>query len=194
MKIDRHGQAAIIPDADYTKIRKVLRSKKYKLLLDIARYTGERWGAIVQLGLNDIWDEKWQVRSHITFRARTRKANSKGVRLTRQVPVHPQLHELLEAYRPMDASGWLFPSRVNLSEHIGLRAADSMFRGAVTQAGLGHKGYSTHSTRRTFITRLYEKGADIHTIQLTTGHQDLKSLVRYIEADPNRVKNAIALL
>lgn len=194
MKIDRYGQSAIISDVDYQKIRKVIRSKKYKLLLDIARYTGERWGAIVQLGLNDIWDEKWQVRSFITFRALTRKANSKGVRLTRQVPVHPQLYELLEAYRPMDVSGWLFPSRINLSEHIGLRAADSMFRGAVEKAGLENKGYSTHSTRRTFITRLYEKGVDIHTIQLITGHQDLKSLVRYIESDPNRVKSALAVL
>lgn len=194
MKIARHGQSAIISDADYIKIRKVLRSKKYKLLLDIARYTGERWGAITQLSINDIWDVDWRVNSHITFRARTRKANSKGIRLTRQVPVHPHLLELLEAYRPQDASGWLFPSRVNLAEHITLRAADSMFRGAVEEAGLGHKGYSTHSTRRTFITRLYEKGVDIHTIQLTTGHRDLKSLIRYVEADPNRVIRAIALL
>lgn len=194
MKIARHGQSAIISDADYIKIRKVLRSKKYKLLLDIALYTGERWGAITQLSTGDIWDTDWRVRSHITFRARTRKANCKGVRSTRQVPVHPQLKELLEAYRPIDASGWLFPSQINLSEHITLRAMDSAFRGAVEKAGLAHKSYSTHSTRRTFITRLYEKGIDIHTIQLTTGNQDLKSLIRYVEADPERVVRAIALL
>lgn len=194
MKIDRHGQSAIISDADYIKIRKSLVSKKYRLLLDIARYSGERWGAIIQLGVNDVYDEGWQARSHITYRARTRKANCKGVRTTRQVPVHPILKELLEAYRPTDASGWLFPSRINLSEHITLRAADSSFRKAVAVASLQHKGFSTHSTRRTFITRLYEKGIDIHTIQLTTGHQDLKSLIRYVEADPERVVRAIAAL
>lgn len=194
MKVNGWGQAAIISDADYQKIRKALRSKKYRLFLDIARFTGERWGAIVQLGVSDIYDESWQPRSSITFRANTRKASPNGKRHTRTVPVHPQLMELLEAYRPDDASGWLFPSRVDSSCHITLRAADLTLRAAVETAALGHKGYSTHSTRRTFITRLWESGVDLHTIQLLTGHSDTKSLVRYIDADPERIKRAIALL
>lgn len=194
MKVQGHGQGAIITDADYQKIRKVARSKKYRLLFDIARYTGERWGAIVQLSVGDVYDENWQPRSTITFRANTRKASPNGKRVTRQVPVHPLLLELLEAYQPEDASCWLFPSRVDVSTHITLRAADLMFRAAVEAAALSHKGYSTHSTRRTFITRLWESGVDLHTIQLLTGHSDTKSLVRYIEADPERIKKAIALL
>ena len=162
--------------------------------MDIARYTGERWGALVQISINDVYDDSWSPRSSITFRAMTRKASSKGKRTTRQVPIHPSLLELLEAYRPLDASCWLFPSRVDFSSHITLRAADLMFRTAVWSAALNHKGYSTHSTRRTFITRLWEQGVDLHTIQLLTGHSDTKSLVRYIEADPERIKKAIALL
>lgn len=194
MKVQGHGQGAIITDADYQKIRKVARSKKYRLLFDIARYTGERWGALVQLSVGDVYDEDWQPRDTITFRANTRKASPSGKRVTRQVPVHPQLLELLEAYRPEDASCWLFPSRIDISTHITLRAADLMFRAAVKAAALSHRGYSTHSTRRTFITRLWEQGVDLHTIQLLTGHSDTKSLVRYIEADPERIKKAIALL
>lgn len=194
MKVNGWGQAAIITDSDYQKIRKVLKSKKYRLLIDIARYTGERWGAIVQLGINDVFDENWRARSHITFRANTRKAAPGGKRQTRQVPTHPQLLELIDANRPEGISGWLFPSRVNSLSHITLKAADLMFRGAVNVAGLAHKGYSTHSTRRTFITRLWESGVDLHTIQLLTGHSDTKSLVRYIDADPERIKKAIALL
>jgi len=193
-KVEGHGQAAIISDVDYQKIRKTLRSKKYRLLLDIARYTGERWGAVVQLGVLDVYDDTGKPRDTLTFRACTRKASPNGKRHTRQVPVHPQLKELLSAYRPSDASLWLFPSRVNESEHITLRAADLMFRGAIAQSSLNHKGYSTHSTRRTFITRLWEQGVDLHTIQLLTGHSDTKSLVRYIEADPERIKKALALL
>ena len=164
------------------------------MLLDIARYTGERWGALVQLGINDIYDESWSPLVWITFRASTRKAAPGGKRTTRQVPTHPQLLELLVGYRPNEVSGWLFPSRVDSSNHITLRAADLMFRGAVAECGLAHKGYSTHSTRRTFITRLWESGVDLHTIQLLTGHSDTKSLVRYIDADPERIKKALALL
>ena len=194
MKVNGHGQAAIISDADYQKIRKSTRDKKYRLLLDIARYTGERWGALVQLSINDVYDNSWNPRSSITFRARTRKAAPGGKHTTRQVPIHPSLMELLEAYRPPDASCWLFPSRIDFSSHITLKAADLMFRAAVEASSLAHKGYSTHSTRRTFITRLWESAVDLHTIQLLTGHSDTKSLVRYIEADPERIKKAIALI
>lgn len=195
MKVNGWGQAAIISDVDYQKIRKSTTDKKYRLLLDIARYTGERWGAIVQLGINDVYDDSMTPRNSITFRASTRKASPGGKRTTRQVPIHPLLLELLEAYRPENiSSGWLFPSRVNKSNHITLKAADLMFRAAVEAAVLQRKGYSTHSTRRTFITRLWEQGVDLHTIQLLTGHSDTKSLVRYIEADPERIKKAIALL
>lgn len=196
MKNNRSGQAAIISDAEYIKIRRAVpvENKKYRLLLDIARYTGERWGAIVQLAVSDVYDTQWQPHDSITFRAATRKADPNGKRHTRQVPLHPQLRELLEAYRPSLASNWLFPSPIYPSEHITLKAADLMLRGAIAAANLTHKGFSTHSTRRTFITYLYNRGVDLHTIQLITGHQDLKSLIRYVEADPDRVKKAIAVL
>lgn len=193
MKVEGHGQAAILQISDYQKIRKILRSKRYRLLVDIAWYTGERWGAVCQLRVADVYDDAGGVRSHITFRASTRKASPDGKRTTRTVPVHPQLEELLAAYTPSEGE-WLFESRVAPGQPITLRAADLMFRGAVEAAGLSHKGFSTHSTRRTFITRLWQAGVDLHTIQLLTGHSDTKSLVRYIDADPERIKKAIAVL
>lgn len=67
MKVNGHGQGAIISDADYQKIRKVARAKKYRLLFDIARYTGERWGAVVQLTINDVYDEEWRSLKHHYF-------------------------------------------------------------------------------------------------------------------------------
>lgn len=189
MKIDGHGQGAIISDSDYAKIRKQL-SSKYRLLLDLARYTGERWGALVQLRVDDVFVDGGTPRSHILFRASTRKAAPDGKRRTRTCPVHPELKELLERYSP-PKDGYLFPGR---DGHITLRAADYIFRGAVGTAGLSHKGYCTHSTRRTFITRLYERGVDLHAIQQLTGHHDLKSLIRYVESDPNRLVKALSSL
>lgn len=194
MKNNRHGKASVISDADYIKIRKSLKSKKYRLLLDVARFTGERWGAITQLLVTDVMDDEGKILSHITFRAVTRKANPKGDRRTRQVAVHPELRESFEANPPRLLQVWLFESPIKPDAPITLRAADLMLRAALRSARLDSKGYSTHSTRRTFITRLWERGVDLHTIQLTTGHQDLKSLVGYVEADPDRVARAIALL
>ena len=172
-----------------------MTSKRNRLLLDVARYTGERWGALIQLQVEDVFDDNNKPRSWLTIRASTRKARPDGKRSTRQLPLHPQLKEILEGYQMQSPrSKWLFESPIRNGEHLTLRSADFMFRVAIDLAGLGHKGYSTHSTRRTFITRLYERGVDIHTIQRITGHSDLKSLIRYIDIDPARISKAIAVL
>lgn len=192
MKNNRNGQAAILTDGDYAKIRKQIKSKKYRLLLDIAWYTGERWGAIVQLQIADVYNSDGSPRQFINFRARTRKATPDGKRKTRQVPVHSVLSECLSTYQP-DNSVWLFPDRTGDSP-ISLRWADMILRHAVDQAGLSAKGISTHSTRRSFITKLAKRGVSLATIKKATGHTDLKVLSRYIEVTDDDVKEAIATL
>lgn len=193
MKNNRFGQAAIISDYDYSKIRKQIRSKKYKLLLDLAWFTGERWGALVQLKIADIFNSDGTVRSHITFKASTRKASPDGKRLTRQVIVHSTLTESLQGYKPESNCDWMFPNQSH-NGHITLRWADKIFRAAVERAGLEAKGISTHSTRRTFITKLHRNGVDLYTIKKITGHKDLKSLERYVDIDSDRIKGAIEAL
>jgi integrase/recombinase XerD len=191
MKNNRNGQAAVLSDADYSKIRRQIRNRKYKILLDLAWYTGERWGALVQLRTNDVY-QNGIPRDYVTFRAATRKASPDGTRRTRQIPVHPTLWSSLSTYNPGD--GYLFPSRDNPDKPICLRNADWILREAVTRAGLTAKGISTHSTRRSFITKLHNQGTDLYTIQKITGHQDLKALGRYVEISADRVKGAIANL
>lgn len=193
MKNNRNGQAAILTQADYSKIRKQIRSRKYKLLLDIAWHTGERWGAIVQLKIEDVYNSNGTPREYITFRARTRKATPDGKRRTRQVSVHPVLHESLKSYTPDSDSDWLFPCREE-DQPITLRWADMILRAAVQKAGLDAKGISSHSTRRTFITSLANNGIGLATIKKITGHHDLKVLSAYIEVTDEDTKRAIATL
>lgn len=191
-KVNRHGQATILSDADYARIRKHLK-RSYRLLWDIARYTGERWGALLKLQYADIWDDAGGIRDEITFRAATRKAAPDGKRKTRQIPIHPQLQEILEAYKPV-GEGYLFASPRDPNKSISFQAADLTLRRAIALAGLESKGISTHSTRRSFITRLHNQGVDLYTLQRITGHQDLKALSKYVEISADRVKGAIAQL
>jgi integrase/recombinase XerD len=191
-KNNRHGQAAVLSNSDYSKIRLQIKSPKYKLLLDLAWYTGERWGALCKLKVTDLYNSDGSVREYVTFRAQTRKASPDGSRKTRQVPVHPILQEAMIAYKPEDNSEWMFPN--GLGHHITLKNADLILRSAVERAGLSAKGISTHSTRRSFITKLHKAGVDLYTIQKITGHQDLKALGRYVEIDTDRVRGAIATL
>lgn len=194
-KNNRFGQAAILSESDLTKIRRQLINREHRLFFDVARFTGERWGAICQMHVLDAYKDPYRSCPHddVTFRAVTRKASPDGKRQTRQVPIHPGLSEILEAYKP-PGDGWLFPSRLRPDQPISFQAADDFFRRALERAGIDSKGISTHSTRRSFITTLYLRGVDLSTLQKITGHQDLKSLQKYIEISPDRVRRAIAVL
>lgn len=193
-KNNRSGQSAILSESDYARIRKQLINPAHRLIFDIARYTGERWGAIVQLAVRDVYDkpEFSLPRAEITFTAATRKANPDGKRSTRQVPVHPTLADLLCVYNP-PLAGYLFVGQSE-GRHLTFSAADKALKRAIDHAALEGKGISTHSTRRTLITELSESGTDLKTMQAITGHKDSKSLLRYVEVSPDRVKGAIARL
>lgn len=195
-KNNGHGQSEILSASDCDRIRKNIISKHHLLLWDIARYTGERWGAIIQLKVSDVYQDPTGPvpKSEITFRKATRKASPSGKQETRQCPVHPELDRLLRAYKP-NKSGYLFSSGFGAAGHISFSSCDKWLRAAVIRAGLGHRGISSHSTRRSFITVLYyDRGVDIKTLQAITGHSDLKSLQRYIEVSDDRKVAAIALL
>jgi integrase/recombinase XerD len=193
MKIDGEGQASILSNEEFSKIRKQIKSKKYRLLFDLAWYTGERWGALVQLRTDDCYKSDGTPRDCIHFRASTRKASPDGKRTTRQVPVHEVLLESLLAYTPDFTSPYMFADRTG-EKPITLRWADKILRSAVEKAGLSAKGISTHSTRRSFITKLHRNGTDLYTIKQITGHKDFRALERYVEIDIDRVKGAIANL
>ena len=189
-KIKGNGQAQIFSDADFAKIRKNIPNTKHRLLFDVARWTGERVGAVRQLDVADVYDVTGSPRATIIFRAQTRKAGRDGRRKTRECPVHPQLREILLAYHAPIA-GPLFPGKCG---PLSYSSVYFFLNRAIERAGLEDKGYSTHSFRRTLITRLSERGVDIKTIQQITGHQDVKCLLRYVEADPRRAQRAIGLL
>ena len=194
-KNNRYGQAAILSENEALRIKNALSLPWQRLFWDVARYTGERWGAITALQVRDVYQDPKSRKPHelITYRAPTRKGNPDGSHQTRQVPVHPVLADILKAYEP-PVDGWLFPSPYDASKHVSFFTAHRMLRVALDKTGLKKKGISTHSTRRTFITNLHRKGIDIATLQQITGHRDFKALARYIEADPERIKAAIAIL
>lgn len=194
MKVHRNGQAAILSESERLKIRRCYHSRSHQLIFDIACFTGERWGAVIQLRVDDCYSDRESrtPRDEITFRKNTRKKSAGKEAVTRQVPVHPILKDCLRAFVP-PAGVFLFPSR-DSNAPITLQNADKQFRQAIERAGLTHKGISTHSTRRTFITRLSEAGIDLRTIMALTGHRSMLSVQKYIEECPRRKLNAIETL
>ena len=198
MKQNRHGQAGIFSSEDITKLRQAFDLPHHRCILEIALFTGERMGAIVQLKVTDVYRDALNSIPHdlITFQARTRKARPAGVRETRQVPLHPDLKSYLESYKPM-AEGFLFPGRksqTNLSDeqHITYDSVYQYWQQKFLALGIDHRGFSTHSSRRWLITNLLRNGTDLKTVQNITGHQNVNMLLGYVGESWEISKNALA--
>ncbi|MEH1992364.1 tyrosine-type recombinase/integrase [Nostoc sp.] len=192
-KINRKGKAAVITNAEYSKVRQQILTEKYKLLLDIGWFTGERWGALVQLKVSDVYDRPGIAKTDITFPAIIRKHRPDGTADTTEIPVHPILKESLERYRPKTNSEWLFPSRCG-SKPIVWKNAYNILIAAVEKAGYEAKGISTHSMRRSFVNRLRKNGIEKEIIRTFTGHRDNKGLDPYFEIEMDERRGAIATL
>ena len=194
MKINRYGQSKVLTPREYSKIRKQLRAEWQKLLFEILWYTGERVGAVVQLEWRYVYEKPSHPRDVILFNARTRKSSAVKPAATRVVPVHENLVTSLRAYQlPWKETKWMFPGREN-EVHVWRQTVDAALRTACDRAGLGGQGISTHSFRRTLITRLSDKGVSARTIQQVTGHASLNSVQNYIDCDERKIKEAIDLL
>lgn len=192
-KNNRNGQAEILNDAELDRIFKHLKSRDHKLFFTIARYTGERFGAIAKLKISDVYDDRCKSLPEITFPANIRKASPDGSRSTRQAFVFDRLADGLAAHRPDQCDRlWLFPSSIKEGRCICWKAADSWLRRAVGAAGLSHRGISGHSLRRSFITKLHQAGMDIHHIQQITGHKSLSVVQLYIGKNPAKLKEAMS--
>lgn len=194
LKNNRSGQAEILNDAELDRIARNLKSREHKLFFAIARYTGERFGAICQLKTGDVYDEFGNALKEINFRANTRKASPDGKKQSRQVPIIDRFRDALVAYHPKscDRDAWLFPSPIKDGQSITWSAADKWFRAATAAAGMEHRGISGHSLRRSFITKLYDAGIDLHAIQQITGHKSLAVLQKYIGTNPRKIRDALS--
>ncbi len=193
-KVNRVGQAKVLSKPEMSKLFKAFRHDDHRLIFAICRYTAERIGAVLKLTPGDVFDSKGKVRPILTFRGQTRKGSNHKPGKTRQVPVHPRLVEMLEAYPVVKGQKWLFPSPVDANKHLTIQSADLALRVACDRAGLGDRGISTHSFRRTAITELAKAGVGIRVIQKITGHAKLEQLSTYIEVSDEEVLAAMESL
>ena len=124
---------------------------------------------------------------------------SKGKRGGRIIPLHPELKAALVALHRERGE----EARSNLPVIYSERAR-GLSSGAVTvwffrlYAGLNMVGCSSHSGRRTFLTkaarRVSEVGGSLRDVQQLAGHANLATTALYIETDQDALRKLVALV
>ena len=80
----------------------------------------------------------------------------------------------------LEASGFLFPSRIHDSPHLSTRQYARIVESWVTELGLERGNYGTHTLRRTKATLIYRRTKNLRAVQLLLGHSKIESTVRYL--------------
>jgi site-specific recombinase XerC len=153
-------------------------------------YAGLRIGDIVALDVDDV---------RLSARKGALRVFGKGGK-TREVPVHPALAALLQAWLD-ERAGWPGADRERalfLSRRGGrptARAASNVFTAIATRAGL-EDATTAHVGRHTFVTRLVRGGEDLITVAELAGHARLETLKVYshpTEADKQSALRHLAV-
>ena len=85
---------------------------------------------------------------------------------------------------------FVFPSRVDHSNHISTRQYARLVDDWVTGIGLRRKDFGTHSLRRTKASIIYKQTGNLRAVQILLGHTKIESTVRYLGVD---IEDALAL-
>jgi class 3 adenylate cyclase len=123
--------------------------------------------------------------------------SSKGRNGGRTIPLHAELHAALLALketRTADAG-----DRVMFSERtIGMSPTAVQVWFHRHYAALGFVGASSHSGRRTFVTKLAKKiveaGGSLRDVQELAGHASLTTTQRYIQGSNNAKRRVMSLI
>jgi integrase len=161
-----------------------------RLIVLLSVKAGLRAAEIAKLTWPMLLDPSGEVGS--TLEVRDEIAKKRG---GRSIPIHPQLRQaLVEARRLCKGHGPLIRS-----ERGGAMTPMSIvvwFSRAYDE--LGFEGCSSHSGRRTFITRaarsVHKAGGSLRDVQLLAGHRSIQTTQRYIDGDSDAQRRLVSLI
>ena len=159
--------------------------------------TGGRISELLSLTIGDVYQNRKPV-SDLLYN----KSIVKGGEVSRSVPVNADgrrsIDELMNWHRrhygSIASKRPFFPSR-HKSGTVPMhrQTAHAILKTAFIEAGLnGH--IATHSLRKSFAQRLYDKTGDIYMVQELLGHRNISTTQKYLGVNYADAKAAVELI
>lgn len=187
-------QAKILNDSQLAQLLGYASTTRYPLrnrvVVLLSVKAGLRAGEIAKLTWDMVLDPSGQLSTVIELRDWAAKKKS-----GRTIPLHDDLKVALVA--------WMIETTntgpVILSERGGPMTPISIvnwFKIAYESVGLA--GCTSHSGRRTFITRaarlVHRAGGSLRDVQVLAGHRSIQTTQRYIDGDSDAQRRLVALI
>ena len=162
-------------------------------VLILLRYTGARLNEACQMLISHV---RWDI--HPEWGSSTVHLIGTKTESERDVPMHPELAEMIQqrmANKLCDAER-LFPRsrRSSFSNQIGEALREAALKAELKYGREEKGGFTAHSFRHTFISRLAERGLPRETIMKLSGHTSIQGMEPYLHATPESIKRAAQLI
>lgn len=184
----REGKAKVLNESEFKRLLIVARSGQFALrnvaLLYCSFGLGLRAKEIASLKIFDVTTANYELLDEICLqRAMTKGEKQRYAYLTHK-KVCDALEEHIASIQHQERHKPLFQTQ--RKTRFTPNALQKWFKSLYDKAGI--VGASSHSGRRTFITRLIEQGADIKAVSRLAGHASIVTTSIYVEDNPDRLK------
>src|SRR6056300_219790 len=186
-------QAQTLNEAQLRRVIKYTRSRRHPVrdetIILTSFYAGLRAKEIASLTVGNVFDEAGNVRTQFILSAEQSKGGH-----TRTVYLNQRLRKALGDYSAIkylgDPQRPLFESQKG--GHFSANTMCQLFLDIYKACGL--KDASSHSGRRTYITKLANKGVGVRLLAALAGHSHISTTQRYIDVNSDQMKEAVELL
>jgi len=192
-------QAKIVGDKQARAVLAELDTRRYPLrdrtIFMLSLKAGLRAKEIASVTWGMVTDAEGEAADVIALENRASKGKGGG----RHIPMHPDLKAALIALH-RDRGEKVRPDMpvIHSERDRGLSSGAVAVWFHRLYADLGMVGCSSHSGRRSFITRaarkISEVGASLRDVQMLAGHASLSTTARYIEHDADAQRKVVALI
>jgi integrase len=166
------------------------RPNRNNLIVLLSAKAGLRAGEIAKLTWDMVLGPTGEIGCVIELRDCAAKMNS-----GRLIPIHPTLRAALATWRKMSSGA----GPIIRSERGGPMTPVSIVNWfAIAYRAIGLEGCSSHSGRRTFITRaarlVHKAGGSLRDVQLLAGHRSIQTTQRYIDGDSDAQRKLVSMI
>ncbi len=161
-----------------------------RVIVLLSAKAGLRAGEIANLTWDMVLDPNGAIGTVLELRDHAAKKRS-----GRLIPLHNDLRNALASWRGVTSG----TGPVVLSERgCAMTPLSIVVWFARAYRAVGLKGCSSHSGRRTFITRaarlVYRAGGSLRDVQLLAGHRSIQTTQRYIDGDTDAQRKLVSLI
>ena len=187
------AQAKTLTQAELDQVLRYASTRKYpernRALILSSFYLGLRVAEIALLKLGDVANEDGTIKNEIRLAGSQTKG---GHPRTVFIPdkLKPEYAAYLKTRHIKDPTLPLFhtENKLRFSPNGLCVWFFSIYKGA------GISGASSHSGRRTMITSLANKGISVRVLAEIAGHRSIAVTQKYIDANPEMMRNAMNLI